>query len=462
VRIAGEHEPRDADVRAAILRLANDDAPTVRYELALILGGWSSKEAGTTLATMAAADIEDPWMRAAVLSSASGCAEQVLGKVLQAKSDFEERNRFVAQLVATALGDDSEAGAARILRLLEGPAAAEETWRFAALGACLNGLARNQTSLIQLTSSSSADVRDALVVVRPLFDAARKIAIDGAAPSDRRCQAVAILGRGIDRQSEDVDLLASLLSPQQPGEVQAASVTALAETQPDDLPQRLLQNWRSLEPEVHADILNALFSREGWTLALLDAIEQGQVHAAELDAASSRRLSEHEVAGIRERAATLLTPPAERKEVLERYREVAGLHGDSSHGTKTFEKHCGVCHRLHDQGNDVGARLAALQDKSTDHLLVSILDPNRAVEGKYLNYAAAMKDGRTFSGLIQEETATSLTLVESNGKRNVLLRIDLEDLASSGKSFMPEGLEKELSPQDVADVISFLQAENVP
>jgi uncharacterized membrane-anchored protein YjiN (DUF445 family) len=76
--------------------------------------------------------------------------------------------------------------------------------------------------------------------------------------------------------------------------------------------------------------------------------------------------------------------------------------------------------------------------------------------------AAAMKDGRTFSGMIVEQTATSISLARPDGKRETLLRIDIDELSSTGKSFMPEGLEKDLTPQDVADVVAFLQAPSVP
>jgi hypothetical protein len=59
--------------------------------------------------------------------------------------------------------------------------------------------------------------------------------------------------------------------------------------------------------------------------------------------------------------------------------------------------------------------------------------------------------------MIVEETATSLTLALADGKRETLLRVDLEELASGGKSFMPEGLEKDLSVEQLADVIAFVQ-----
>jgi len=67
---------------------------------------------------------------------------------------------------------------------------------------------------------------------------------------------------------------------------------------------------------------------------------------------------------------------------------VANLTGDAGRGQKAFAKTCSVCHKLGGVGNDVGPDLASLNDKSTDYLLVAILDPNRAVEARYVSYVA--------------------------------------------------------------------------
>ncbi|MGE0377356.1 MAG: hypothetical protein AB7Q45_18245, partial [Planctomycetaceae bacterium] len=84
---------------------------------------------------------------------------------------------------------------------------------------------------------------------------------------------------------------------------------------------------------------------------------------------------------------------------------------------------------------------------------------NRAVEQKFRGYVIATRDGRTVSGLIRSETAGSLTLVEPNGKEHVILRIDIEEMTDTGKSFMPEGLEKDLNPQEFADILAFVARE---
>ena len=85
-----------------------------------------------------------------------------------------------------------------------------------------------------------------------------------------------------------------------------------------------------------------------------------------------------------------------------------------------------------------------------------MLDPNRNVDSRYIAYAAATTSGRTFNGLLASETATAITLRGQEGKQETLLRTDLDELVSTRKSLMPEGLEKDLSRQQLADVIAYL------
>ncbi len=107
-------------------------------------------------------------------------------------------------------------------------------------------------------------------------------------------------------------------------------------------------------------------------------------------------------------------------------------------------------------GVEVGPDLATLNDKSPESLLIAILDPNRAFETKYVSFSVATVDGRVLNGLIASESATAVTLRRQDGKEDVLLRSEIQEMAASGQSLMPEGLEKDLKPNDLADLISFL------
>ena len=117
-----------------------------------------------------------------------------------------------------------------------------------------------------------------------------------------------------------------------------------------------------------------------------------------------------------------------------------------------------TCHLLEGVGHAVGADLGSMANKASDALLIAILDPNQAVDNRFLAYLAVTKDGRIHNGVLAAETGNSITLREQDGKEEVILRTDLDELQGTGKSLMPEGLEKDLSRQDLADVIAYVRA----
>jgi putative heme-binding domain-containing protein len=239
--------------------------------------------------------------------------------------------------------------------------------------------------------------------------------------------------------------------------LQSAAVTSLARIADDSVPALLTAAWASSTPALRSQILDVFLSRPAWQRALLQAVEKKQVPAAHIDSARRQRL----LAGKdRELAARLLagaTNP-DRQKVLKAYGDVPSMKGDPAHGKKVFAKHCATCHRLHDVGHAVGPDLAAVTNRTPQFLLIAILDPNKEVDPRYVEYVATTRDGRVFTGILAAESATSITLRAQEGREQVFLRSDVDELVSTNKSMMPEGLEKELSKQDLADLISYLSA----
>jgi putative heme-binding domain-containing protein len=90
-------------------------------------------------------------------------------------------------------------------------------------------------------------------------------------------------------------------------------------------------------------------------------------------------------------------------------------------------------------------------------ILVDILDPNRKVDNNFFNYTATTRDGKIYSGILATETATSVTFRQPENKTVSLLRDQIEELRSTGLSLMPVGLEKNIDPQQMADLISFIK-----
>ncbi|MBI3192018.1 MAG: c-type cytochrome [Pedosphaera parvula] len=189
-------------------------------------------------------------------------------------------------------------------------------------------------------------------------------------------------------------------------------------------------------------------------------MEKEAVARNQIPTANQQQLLKHSDKSIREMAAKVFTRgAADRKTVLEQYSGVPELNGQPSRGADLFRQNCATCHRLKGEGTEIGADLGAVAAKPVQTLLVSILDPNDAVEDRYLSYTAATNAGLELSGIITTETPTSLTLRGADGQEYALLRSDLEELVSSGLSLMPEGFETAFQPQDLADLIAFIRSK---
>src|SRR5262249_32123318 len=127
-------------------------------------------------------------------------------------------------------------------------------------------------------------------------------------------------------------------------------------------------------------------------------------------------------------------------------------------GREVFLKLCATCHQAEGRGVDVGPNLATIAGRSPEDLLVHILDPNREVVPNYVNYNVATEEGRVYSGIIAEEAAGALGRRRAEGASDIVPREQIESIAATGLSLMPEGLEQGLSHQALADLIAFLRA----
>jgi putative heme-binding domain-containing protein len=206
-----------------------------------------------------------------------------------------------------------------------------------------------------------------------------------------------------------------------------------------------------------------LISRDAWAAELVAAIGDDGIPRTDFDAARRQRLLNHRSLDVRNKAAMAFASvtTADRRHVIDQYQAALATPGDATRGAQLFAKNCAGCHRLAGIGHEVGPDLASLTDKSAEALLVAVLDPNRAVETKFLTFVAETKSGSIYSGLLASETGNSITLVNTDRKEQIILRTDLEELVSTSKSLMPEGIEKDLSARDVADIISHVRS-NVP
>ena len=328
--------------------------------------------------------------------------------------------------------------------------------RHLAVIAVLQGLARQQITLSRLHHLLS--LRGTVDEFRGRVAEMRATVVDDKAPLPVRVGALRVFGYDEPQRAEELAAIRRLIVPQSPDELQAAAIAAAEKYAGGEVPEMLIATWGTLSPARKSQVLDVLLARPTSTEALIAAIAAKKIAPSEIDAVRTQTLLNLKQPALRMQAEQALASSidADRKRVIDAYQPALSLTGDAARGREVFVKSCATCHKLGDVGNVIGPDLMALTDKSPAATLISVLDPNRAVESKYKAYSAETVAGLSYVGVLVGETSNDITLALADGKRVTVRRGELESFQASAKSFMPEGMEKDISPQKFADLLAFL------
>ena len=202
------------------------------------------------------------------------------------------------------------------------------------------------------------------------------------------------------------------------------------------IPRHPRSSWasiRSYTESERADAIATLAARPAWALALLDAIERGRIPRRDLSVSIARQLLALADPRIRPRLEAVwgkVQPTSKAKAALVgKYKAVLASTqdrpADPARGRAVFNRACLSCHKLFDAGGDVGPELTGSDRANPDYILENVLDPSAAVSRDYTVTNVATTDGRMVSGIIREQTPTSLVIQTAN-ERVVLPRDDVE------------------------------------
>jgi putative heme-binding domain-containing protein len=148
---------------------------------------------------------------------------------------------------------------------------------------------------------------------------------------------------------------------------------------------------------------------------------------------------------------------------LEEYARFArSAPGDAARGLALFVDPKGVacakCHRVRGEGGDIGPDLSDVGGKFPRDLLIeSVLDPSRQIVEGYRPAVVATTEGRVLTGVIKEESESELTLMDVEGRRQVVRKSEIDERKTVDASIMPVGLSSGMSRQDFANLIAYLE-----
>jgi len=459
VRLSEAAAKGSAEIRDRWFALAKTEPDAeARYQLLFSLGEITADGRDAALADLARRGADDRWMRLALMSSLAAGVNVIFADLI-ADATFRQTDggaTVLSALAAQAGASGREADISAVLASVETLSGAESGLAGTLIRGLGEGAARRGGSLDKLLARDTTG--KAAKILNQLIEDAHKSAVDSARKPADRAAAVAVLALGPAEGA--LAALKTLVDHRQPQEVQGAALTALARRSEPEVAAILLDAWPALSPRMRAQATEAMFARTDRLQALLDAIEAENFKPSDVEPARAQQLLAHSDAKIRERAGKLLASVklGRRQDVVAAYRPVLDLKGDANRGREHFKKVCAACHRVDNVGYEIGANLIAFKNRGAEAILTNVLDPNREVNPQYVNYALTTDDGRTITGMIDSETANSVTLKRAEGVTDTVLRANIEELVATGLSIMPEGLEQQLDKQALADLLAYLMS----
>ena len=257
-------------------------------------------------------------------------------------------------------------------------------------------------------------------------------------------------------------VLYDLLDNREPLALQEESLLQLWRANSPTVGPKLVELWQGLGPDARKKASDILLYKAFNHEVLLSALETGKINMGEMNFDLERRrtlLWWSETDAVKRRAKQLFSDAGvvTRKAAIEKMSPALTLAGDIAKGKEQFRNLCAQCHRYENLGKNVGPVLTEISRKSKAALLHDILDPNAAVDTKYMNHQTKTKDGNIYTGIIAQESDTEIILKMLGGQETSISKKEIEQLSSLGISMMPEGQERNMSVQDMADLLAFLQ-----
>ena len=260
----------------------------------------------------------------------------------------------------------------------------------------------------------------------------------------------------------------------------------------DQAAVRLFHDWIAQLPPADGGQPNKLNVENTAALDRLSAAKSQQQRALEISQLTSstrgalallQRVDSGAVSPTVQREVVALTKNHERAEVRDLFErfvpaserikrlgavvnqaEILNLEADAERGKQVFFNEsaaaCQKCHQINKRGETLGPDLSQIGKKyRRDALLRHILDPSLFMEPKFVPYLLESKDGRVLTGLLVEKTDRKVVLKNAQNKLLEVPAKEVELLVTQQKSLMPDLLLRDLTAQQVADLLEYLASQ---
>ena len=460
-------ESDDARLRALGIRLSandqfgaevwsaaiHDPSATVLFELALAISRDHRLDQSNRVELLTQISLNasaDEWIQAVIGSVHRNDLQELARRLGREQKMNPKLLGYVLQRLAMTDPHESGVLIASILGKQESLALSEQQ-RLMLLLDWRQGLKRGRHSLADLIQSLDGRARE---VVDLEFQRVHEAWIENHYDFASRADGLAML---IDVGKVSEEWLRSVTGDQQASDVRAVAIRRLLQTDSDWMRSYLGEHWLDLNASLRQAVVQACVSTDVDSAWILTQLKKGKLPRNAIDPKMAQRLRNHRDTSISSQATELLSADRDRTRVITDYRDCLKLDGDAVRGKEVFLAQCSSCHRVDGVGTNVGPDISDTRTKTAEYLLVSILDPNSAIDASFVQTQVLTVDGRQLDGLLISERSDSLTIQQQGGERKLVYKEEVERIKTTGVSLMPNGFEKTISPQQMSDLIAFLK-----
>jgi putative heme-binding domain-containing protein len=134
--------------------------------------------------------------------------------------------------------------------------------------------------------------------------------------------------------------------------------------------------------------------------------------------------------------------------------------GDIAKGKAMFtQQSCLACHTFANGQTPKGPHLVDIGKRyKKNELIESILKPSAKIAQGFDTYSIIMNDGKIFTGFVTTESAVEVKLKQTTGVALTIKKSEIDERVKQKLSMMPIGLANNLTPEQVADLVAYLQS----
>jgi putative membrane-bound dehydrogenase-like protein len=479
IKLAELHLKEEPALGDILISLQDDSDAKVRFQLLCTLGFIDTPQAAEVRNKLLFRDVEDEFVQVAALSAPSSQSETLLTSVLaRYRKDTPAYGSLVQSLTAMVAAQPKSPYAYTLLKKATVSIPEDSvSWQVPVLKGLARGIS-NRNALLSLEEQDrlfNAFFEHPAVAVRQAslqvlqsaklsggsqigkaMDKARKIAADDQASERERALAINFLA--LRNPAPDAPFLKMAILSGKPLPIQLAATRTLAAIPDETITEFTMENWSKLDPAVQDAALNSFMEKESRVRILVDALETGKVQPTSVGWGRSIRLMTQRNIELRKRARAFFAKDDERQRVIDEYQAALDLKGDIAKGKDVYQKNCAICHQVKgENGIPFGPDLGTIQSWPASGIMANIIDPNQSVSHGFDLWNVALENGESLQGVITAETPSSVTVRNANGQVNTIAREEIASQKAMNMSAMPVGLEKNISHQEMADLLAFLR-----